>query len=479
MVLISSLGAKVLQWRSIRRIIKLGFLTGVIANPGLTSPKYPQWFRCDNMVRCWLLNSISSGIKDGFVSCKSAKLLWTDISERYGQSNAPLLYQLKKELKNILQENSSVVEYFNKLKRHWDDIEELEEIPECTCGAMDKCTCLLYKKLLEISSREKVINFLMGLSDTYEVLRTNILSMDPVPPINKAYSIVQQVESQKMITNVLNSGQDTSAMNSYRSGAAGKQPLNVWKRDAPKKFKVNDRWCPHCNKRGHTLETCFIKNPALREKFMARFSGNVAQAPEDSVAQAPAQFAASTSQAPPIVPGYNSGFNSGYTPSAAVPVQFNPELLSSLYNHMMHMAQNQQVHNTQQDNPLDASDVSVNFAGTTTTHSFAPVHSSFDWIIDSGATDHMSGNYTLFACLKKLQTPIKIGLPDGSIQMVTHSGNIHLNNDITLHNALYVPAFKHNLLSVGKLLASTGLLIHFFVHHCIIQDPVSSCPVAV
>ncbi|XP_074290242.1 uncharacterized protein LOC141616973 [Silene latifolia] len=170
---------------------KQGFLTGDVAMPSLTSPKLQQWQRSDHMVRCWLLNSISQELKENFVSCKSAKHLWTDLCERYGKSNAPLLFQLKKELRNISQGNDSVVEYFTKLKRYWDDIDELEVIPQCDCGAMNACTCNLYKQMLDMSSREKVLNFLMGLSDVYEHPRSNILAMDPIPPLNKVYSIVQ------------------------------------------------------------------------------------------------------------------------------------------------------------------------------------------------------------------------------------------------------------------------------------------------
>ncbi|XP_074287863.1 uncharacterized protein LOC141613021 [Silene latifolia] len=401
--------------------------------------------------------SWSREIKEGFLSCKSAKLLWTDICERYGQSNAPLLYQLKKELKNISQENSTVVEYFNKLKRHWDDVEELEEIPECSCGAMDKCTCNLYKKLLEIASREKVINFLMGLGDAYENLRTNILAMDPMPMINKAYSIVQQVESQKMITNVINSGQEASTMNATNS--AGKQP-----------------W----NKKGHTLETCFVKNPELRKKFLARFSGNTTSSPAT----------VHSSSNPGVFPGYNSysGYNKAAGPSAppgyvsqAAPPGYGSQAPPCYVPNAP--GPSGYAHNAvapaKQDNPFHSSDVSVNFAGISLANHSHTALSSTEWIIDSGASDHMCGNPALFTTLHRLSVPLQVGLPDGSIQNVAYTEDIRLPNGIVLVKTLFVPAFRHNLLSVSKLLITTGLLIQFSVGHCIIQDPVSSCPMAV
>ena len=42
--------------------------------------------------------------------------LWEELTERFGQSNGPLLYQLEKELSELYQENDSVVVYYTKMK---------------------------------------------------------------------------------------------------------------------------------------------------------------------------------------------------------------------------------------------------------------------------------------------------------------------------------------------------------------------------
>ncbi|KAK9751136.1 hypothetical protein RND81_02G244700 [Saponaria officinalis] len=96
---------------------KQGFLDGTTAKPGASDQKFQKWCRSDNMIRCWILNSIDSGLKEGFMSAKSSKLLWSEIRERYGESNGPLLYQLKKELGNISQGDQNVAEYFTNLNK--------------------------------------------------------------------------------------------------------------------------------------------------------------------------------------------------------------------------------------------------------------------------------------------------------------------------------------------------------------------------
>ncbi|XP_074267217.1 uncharacterized protein LOC141590530 [Silene latifolia] len=104
---------------------KQGFVTGGMPKPESTSPKFQQWLRSGSMVRCWILHSTTGEIKEAFTLLKTARLLWIDVQLRYGQSNGPLLFQLKKVIKDISQDSDSVAKYFNKLKRRWDDIEEI------------------------------------------------------------------------------------------------------------------------------------------------------------------------------------------------------------------------------------------------------------------------------------------------------------------------------------------------------------------
>ena len=66
----------------------------------------------------------------------------------------------------------------------------------------------------------------------------------------------------------------------------------------------------------------------------------------------------------------------------------------------------------------------------------------FSWIVDSGATDHMCSNKSLFLSLTKLSNPQSIGLPDGHDTSVSFIGSVKLHDSIVLEGALYVPAFQ-------------------------------------
>ena len=106
----------------------------------------------------------------------------------------------------------SVIEYYTKFKRLWDQLLNFEPLPECSCGAM---------KILNTSHEKAyVMRFLMGLNENYETLRSQILMLEPFPSMSKVYSLILQEESHKHIGHgVARSSQlDTMAMYTNSKG---------------------------------------------------------------------------------------------------------------------------------------------------------------------------------------------------------------------------------------------------------------------
>lgn len=87
-----------LTWsQSIRRALavknKMGFINGAIPEP-TTEPEKSMWKRIDEMVSAWILNFISKEIAETFIYSSSARKLWTDLEEQFGESNSPQIYQI-------------------------------------------------------------------------------------------------------------------------------------------------------------------------------------------------------------------------------------------------------------------------------------------------------------------------------------------------------------------------------------------------
>jgi hypothetical protein len=144
---------------------KLGFIDGTIPKPDsdMNPDDFALWQRCNDMVLSWILNSIDAELANSVIYTDSASEVWADLIEHFSQSNAPRLYQIRRAISSLTQDQSSVAAYFNKLKGYWDELASYSPMPSCTCGAM--------KTLHDRDQEEKVLQFLMGLHDSYTTVR--------------------------------------------------------------------------------------------------------------------------------------------------------------------------------------------------------------------------------------------------------------------------------------------------------------------
>lgn len=123
----------------------------------------------------------------------SARAIWLDLKDRFQKRNGPRIFHLKRSMAILKQDQDLVTTYFSKLKGLWD--EYVSYRPACTCG---HCTCggsLLVEKFVQF---EYLLNFLIGLNDSYGHSRSQILLMDPPPPISTALYLIAQEEEQKV-----------------------------------------------------------------------------------------------------------------------------------------------------------------------------------------------------------------------------------------------------------------------------------------
>ncbi|KAL0288682.1 UNVERIFIED_CONTAM: hypothetical protein Sangu_2646800 [Sesamum angustifolium] len=231
--------------RALRAKMKLGFIDGTSIKPSANDPHFEQWIRVDNMVTTWILNFISKGIVEAFMYTKSSRNLWLDLEQRYSECNRPQLYQLQREICSQTQGNASLSLYFRNRKKLWDKIAELKPTPQCTCNG---CTCGASKAVSDSTAFTQPMQFLMGLNDDFYSVRHQLLVMDPVPSINKAYAMVQSVEKQKQVHMDLFENTETTVLQ-VKGGM----------RYEKKKFNVDSELnIVHIvTRQGHSKDTCF------------------------------------------------------------------------------------------------------------------------------------------------------------------------------------------------------------------------------
>lgn len=101
-----------------------------------------------------------------------------------------------------------------------------------------------------IHSKEKLVQFLMGLNESYDHMRNHILIIDPLLSMNKVYSMVLRVEKQRKI--------HTNVTDDFNSAMMVKEQSL---RSQGRKFtKKENRHCDHYNTDGYTRDICFKLN---------------------------------------------------------------------------------------------------------------------------------------------------------------------------------------------------------------------------
>uniref|UniRef100_A0A2N9GB44 Integrase catalytic domain-containing protein n=1 Tax=Fagus sylvatica TaxID=28930 RepID=A0A2N9GB44_FAGSY len=104
-------------------------------------------------------------------------------------------------------------------------------------------------------------------------------------------------------------------------------------------------------------------------------------------------------------------------------------------------------------------------SGNTCLHS----SSSPSWVIDSGASDHMTGNSSLLSHTSSPCSPSFVTVANGTKTPVQGKGTVTTSN-LTLSDVLYLPEFPFNLLSVHKLTLALNCSVAFYPSHCEFQD---------
>ncbi|XP_039007857.1 uncharacterized protein LOC120135700 [Hibiscus syriacus] len=153
-----------------------GFVDGsvVAPDPSLVE-QFNAWTRANNLVYSWILNSVSKDIAASLLYHSTAAEILKDLGDRFQQSNGPRLFQLKKNLSNLVQGQMNISTYYTQLKIIWDELSSTKQ-------------------------QEQVVQFLMGLNESYAEIKGQILLMDHLPLIAKVFSLLLQEANQRRVS---------------------------------------------------------------------------------------------------------------------------------------------------------------------------------------------------------------------------------------------------------------------------------------
>ena len=111
-----------------------------------------------------------------------------DLEERFGQSNEPRIYEIRKDIALSTQGTASVTTFYSKLKALCDELSAYSKPPNCSCGGL--------KEWLAERDKERSHQFFMGLDEKFKTIRSQILATEPFPSLNRIFNMVKTEEKQ-------------------------------------------------------------------------------------------------------------------------------------------------------------------------------------------------------------------------------------------------------------------------------------------
>ncbi|GKA83810.1 ribonuclease H-like domain-containing protein [Tanacetum coccineum] len=183
-----------------------------------------RWERCNSIVLSWLLNSVSEELFLGQIFSDNASEVWAELKETY-----------------------------DKLDGEFDIITKL---PKCSYAAREDVS--KHNQLI------KLMQFLMGLNDVFQPIKSSLLARETLPDVKDAFVIISREESHRGIA-FSSSGSVTKPQVSSFVAKSNSWNNNGKKIDNNKRVgnSTNNRGpnpnlhCTNCGKVGHTVDRCF------------------------------------------------------------------------------------------------------------------------------------------------------------------------------------------------------------------------------
>ena len=93
-----------------------------------------------------------------------------------------------------------------------------------------------------------------------------------------------------------------------------------------------------------------------------------------------------------------------------------------------------------------------------------------DWIVDSGASRHVTGTVGEFSSYTRLAVPESVQIADGSAQAVVGKGTVRCTDSVTLTNVLHAPSFPVNLVSISAIIREQKCIVIFDIPRMVFQE---------
>lgn len=109
---------------------KLGFIDGTLKKP-TTEEEIEQWEVVNSMLVAWIMNTIEPTLKTTISMVEDAAMLWEDLKLQFSAGNGDRIHELKEDIACCKQGSDTVMMYYERLKKLWDELAVYKPIRPC------------------------------------------------------------------------------------------------------------------------------------------------------------------------------------------------------------------------------------------------------------------------------------------------------------------------------------------------------------
>lgn len=172
---------------------------------------------------------------------------------------------MQDELSKFQKGTIDISSYYTALKTLWEEIESFHSIRDCSCAI--PCTCRAIFNVKNYREQDYVLELLKGLNEQYSYAKSQIMMMDPLHSIHKAFSLLIQQERIHLVSTTTDSvtAQSSAMAMTVQSGFSSKPaPIstnpnttcNGRPRPNTERNQGTNHFCTHCRRHNCTIDTC-------------------------------------------------------------------------------------------------------------------------------------------------------------------------------------------------------------------------------
>lgn len=121
-------------WNSLQAKQKIGFIDGTVQKPS-TNPDLARWTAVNSMIVGWMRTSIDPLVRSTVSHTPDAIQLWESLKRRFSIKNGVRKHLIQDEITNCKQNGQTVLDYYGRLSKLWEELQSFQPTLSCTCDA--------------------------------------------------------------------------------------------------------------------------------------------------------------------------------------------------------------------------------------------------------------------------------------------------------------------------------------------------------